>query len=442
MEHGDIIVVQRALSAAEAEATRFPAASEFMTFVRNRLVVTFRELDAAKASGGGGGALPPLSDGEGGTPPLLTLELARTSSYDDVTAALAAKLCVSDPLLLRLTGHNTYMHAPRSSPFRYREKATLLELLSNAYGGGAVADTLHYEVLDMPLPQLEALKTLRVDWYDDRVEFVKTFTLRLPKGARVRDALSALREQLLAEALLPPPPPAADAGVDAGAGAPQLRLLEVYAHKIFKVLLDDDCVDSINDSYWRMRAEAVPADQAEECMAPGERLLNCVHVCENSYAYTTAASGGSNVSAFGDPFLLKVREDETLRSVKARVAAKLGIAAADAPPGAGASDAAPAPAAADGDAPAQPPSGPPAPPGSAAEFAGWKWGSLTLSRNEHFGSDDDVVCARFRRASRDVLCGALDTYLGMEHAERRPKRTHAASYARSGFDAKPVKIYG
>ena len=46
-------------------------------------------------------------------------------SYDDVTAELATALTPEggeplDPLLLRLTQHNCYSHAPKPQPVRYR----------------------------------------------------------------------------------------------------------------------------------------------------------------------------------------------------------------------------------------------------------------------------------------------------------------------------------
>ncbi len=47
---------------------------------------------------------------------------------------------------------------PKTVPLKWREKATLAEMLQHFH---TLADTLYYEVLDLPLPQLEQLKTLR-----------------------------------------------------------------------------------------------------------------------------------------------------------------------------------------------------------------------------------------------------------------------------------------
>ena len=49
---------------------------------------------------------------------------------------------------------------PKPNPFSWRGVNTLPEMLS--YYGSQVSNTLYYEVLDLPLPELEQLKTVRV----------------------------------------------------------------------------------------------------------------------------------------------------------------------------------------------------------------------------------------------------------------------------------------
>lgn len=88
-----------------------------------------------------------------------TLELARGLDYDAVTAALAEKLGLADPDLLRLTPQNIFSQQPQRLPLNYRCNSDLARILCHS---NHTTDTLYYEVLDMPLPQLEALKTLKV----------------------------------------------------------------------------------------------------------------------------------------------------------------------------------------------------------------------------------------------------------------------------------------
>jgi hypothetical protein len=93
-------------------------------------------------------------EGEG-----FTLELLKGMGYDDVTAELARHLGLASPDLLRLTQQNGFSQQPMRSAVRYRAVSDLARLLSHS---NHPTDTLYYEVLDLPLPQLEALKTLKV----------------------------------------------------------------------------------------------------------------------------------------------------------------------------------------------------------------------------------------------------------------------------------------
>ena len=89
----------------------------------------------------------------------LMLELSRTMSYDEVGTALARALHLGDPTCLRFTQQNTFSSTPRNAPLRWRGADTLDQMLSNFM---PPADTVFYEVLDIPLPELERLKILTV----------------------------------------------------------------------------------------------------------------------------------------------------------------------------------------------------------------------------------------------------------------------------------------
>lgn len=52
------------------------------------------------------------------------------------------------------------------------------------------------QVLDLPLPQLEQLKTIRVSFHNDKTELVDTYTLRIPKAGSVKELLQELDRQL------------------------------------------------------------------------------------------------------------------------------------------------------------------------------------------------------------------------------------------------------
>lgn len=108
-----------------------PTAKDYLEFVRNRQLVTFRPLEGEvwhqgawmEAAGGhtrmrsacawrSAGAVPlaahfrhatyvALQQGEEG---VMELELLKSDSYDDVSKALASRLGLDHPLKLRLTG--------------------------------------------------------------------------------------------------------------------------------------------------------------------------------------------------------------------------------------------------------------------------------------------------------------------------------------------------
>ncbi len=78
--------------------------------------------------------------------------------------------------------------------------------LAADYAHGLLADVcpalllhvqvLYYEALDMPLPELEQLKTLRVRFHDEHTAFVGEHVIRLPRDSSVGDVLEELRGRL------------------------------------------------------------------------------------------------------------------------------------------------------------------------------------------------------------------------------------------------------
>jgi hypothetical protein len=165
-------------------------------------------------------------------------------------------------------------------------------------------DTLYFETLDIPLPELEQLKTLKVrgvlgrqqgEWgvpgvlwqraaasprlppppmprptpqpqgmhphtphppphpprqinfHDERTSPVgEPLTVRVAQSAAVSDVLEEVRKRLPEEH-----------------AAKRLRLLEVLGSKIYKVCDPGEDIGSVNESYWTLRAEPVPDDDGD-----------------------------------------------------------------------------------------------------------------------------------------------------------------------------------
>eukprot|EP00898_Chlorokybus_atmophyticus_P001501 jgi/Chlat1/2351/Chrsp17S02617 len=353
LEDGDIICFQKALLPGEAETHRFPYVPQFLEYVRNRQVVNFRRLEKPKEDE-------------------FALELSKQDTYDDVVEKLAQELKLPDPSKIRLTAYNCYSHAPKPNPIKYRGVDRLMDMLVHY---NQTSDVLYYEVLDIPLPELERLKTLKIVYHSGKNEEVnkqgQVLNIWLPKESTVGDVIAELKTKV-------------DCRPDA-----ELRILEVFHNRIFKVFPHHEKIENINDQYWTLRAEEIPED--EKNMGPNDRLIHVYH-------FTKDPAHTSMLQNFGDPFFLCVHENETVAEVRERIQAKLGVAA--------------------------------------EEFAKYKLAFVSLGKVE-YANDSDIVAAKFQQR-RDQY-SAFENYLGLEHADVGPKRPHA--YQQSNRYEKAVKIY-
>ncbi|KAJ7569829.1 hypothetical protein O6H91_01G096500 [Diphasiastrum complanatum] len=349
LEDGDIICYQKAFK-EEEDKYRYPDVPSFLEYVRGRQVVHFRRLEKPKEDE-------------------FCLELSKQHTYDDVVEKVAHQLELSDPSKIRLTPHNCYSQQPKPQPIKYRGVERLSDMLVHY---NQMSDILYFEVLDLPLPELQGLKSLKVAFHNAKTEEVSVHNIRLPKQSTVGDVINELKGK-----------------VELSGPIAELRILEVFYHKIYKIFPLVEKIENINDQYWTLRAEEIPED--EKNLGPQERLIHVYH-------FTRDASQTNMVQNFGEPFFLLVHEDETLAKVKLRIQKKLQV--------------------------------------PDEEFVKWKFAFLSLGRPEYL-QDSDVVATRFQK--RDTY-GAWEHYLGLEHADSAPKRVHQLNQNRHTFE-KPVKIY-
>ncbi|CAN6566948.1 unnamed protein product [Malus baccata var. baccata] len=349
LEDGDIICFQKSPQSGSSEQFRYPDVPSFLDYVRNRQVVRFRSLDKPKEDE-------------------FCLELSKFHTYDDVVGRVAQQLGLDDPSKVRLTSHNCYSQQPKPQPIKYRGVEHLSDMLVHY---NQTTDVLYYEVLDIPLPELQGLKTLKVAFHHATKDEVVVHTIRLPKQSTVGDVIDDLKTK-----------------VELSHPNAELRLLEVFYHKIYKIFPPNEKIENINDQYWTLRAEEIPEE--EKNFGPRDRLIHVYHFMKDT--------AQNQVQNFGEPFFLVIREDETLAEVKVRVQKKLQV--------------------------------------PDEEYSKWKFAFLSMGRPEYL-QDDDIVASRFQR--RDVY-GAWEQYLGLEHADHAPKRSHTTNQNRHTFE-KPVKIY-
>ncbi|PIA54184.1 hypothetical protein AQUCO_00900614v1 [Aquilegia coerulea] len=351
LEDGDIVCFQKSPPVESGQQCRYPDVPSFLEYVHNRQVVHFRSLEKPKEDD-------------------FCLELSKLFNYDEVVERVARQLGLDDPSKIRLTPHNCYSQQPKPAPIKYRGMEHLSEMLVHY---NQTSDILYYEVLDISLPELQWLKTLKVAYHHATKEDVVIHSIRLPKHSTVGDVLLHLKSK-----------------VELSHPDAELRLLEVFYHKIYKIFPTSEKIENINDQYWTLRAEEIPEE--EKNLGLNDRLIHVYHFTKDT------SQNQMQVQNFGEPFFFIIHEGETLAEVKGRIQKKLQV--------------------------------------SDEEFSKWKFAFLSLGRPEYL-LDSDIVSSRFQR--RDVY-GAWEQYLGLEHSDSAPKRAYAANQNRHTFE-KPVKIY-
>ncbi|PON44923.1 Ubiquitinyl hydrolase [Parasponia andersonii] len=351
IEDGDIICFQKSSPPESEQEFKYPDVPSFLEYVHNRQIVHFRALDRPKEDD-------------------FCLELSKIHSYDDVVERVACRIDLDDPSKIRLTAHNCYSQQPKPQPIKYRGVEHLSDMLVHY---NQTSDILYYEVLDIPLPELQGLKNLKVAFHHATKDEMVIHNIRLPKQSTVGDVISVLKTK-----------------VELSRPNVELRLLEVFYHKIYKIFPYSEKIENINDQYWTLRAEEIPEE--EKNLGPHDRLIHVYHFTKET------AQNQMQVQNFGEPFFLVIREGETLAEVKVRIQKKLQV--------------------------------------PDDEFSKWKFAFLSLGRPEYL-QDSDVVSSRFQR--RDVY-GAWEQYLGLEHSDNAPKRAYAVNQSRHAYE-KPVKIY-
>ncbi|KAJ1432182.1 Ubiquitin specific protease, conserved site [Sesbania bispinosa] len=348
LEDGDIVCFQKAPAMDNEEHVRYPDMPSYLEYVHNRQVVHFRSLEKPKEDD-------------------FCLEMSRLYTYDDVVERVAQQLGLDDPSKIRLTPHNCYSQQPKPQPIKYRGVEHLSDMLVHY---NQTSDILYYEILDIPLPELQGLKTLKVAFHHATKDEVVIHTIRLPKQSTVGDVLDDLKTK-----------------VELSHPNAELRLLEVFYHKIYKVFPPNEKIENINDQYWTLRAEEVPEE--EKNLGTHDRLIHVYHFTKDT------TQNQMQIQNFGEPFFLVIREGETLAEIKLRIQKKLQVP--------------------DDEFVKVFPLLP--------ELYGWKFAFFSLGRPEYL-QDSDIVSSRFQR--RDVY-GAWEQYLGLEHTDNAPKRSYAVN---------------
>jgi len=382
LQHGDILVFQAldapsdmsvdssdALPSGTSGTLPTSSVSLFFEAVKNRVLVNICKLPQTSEAAN-------IREREAPT----KLPMDKRMAYEEVCEAVGKAVGCAGPLV-RLTMHNCYTEQPKPTSIRFRGVETLFNMLM-AFPNKAT-DTLYYEVLDIPLQEFESKKSLKVSWHNMFAEETKVLNLLLAKETTVGQALGLIAAQVELEL------PLTDAEGNPLPVERCVRMLELFNHRIYKILSGEDEIEQINDQYWLIRVEEIPLE--ERAMGPEDRVVHVRHVYQDTKHNTH--------TNFGDPLLVLITPADTLPSVRRRLQTRLRV--------------------------------------SAEEVEKPLSVKLcTFGRIEEL-SETESVKARFRTG--DNQGGNWEDYLGIEHAgpPAAARRRNAARY-----NDKPIKIYG
>ncbi|KAL7614149.1 hypothetical protein Lser_V15G07976 [Lactuca serriola] len=279
IKDGDIICFQKVFEAGDH---KYPNIPSFLEHVYYSQVVHFRSKGK------------PEEDA-------FTLELSKLHTYDDVADRVAKRLDMADPLKIRFSPHNVNLNRPDCDfPIEYPFEGILVDMLGTSNEG---YDILYYEVLDVPLLDLQCQKTLKVAYYHATTakEEPVIHSISLHEQSTVEDVLNEIKKKVNVS-----PPDA------------ELRLLLLYRHRIYKVFRLWERIVFIDDT-WVLRAEKIPEEEKD--LKPGYRRIHVYHFIKEAQQKW----GLQQVKNFGEPFFMIIHEDETLVAIKPRIQCKLAV---------------------------------------------------------------------------------------------------------------------
>mmetsp|Transcript_46802 Transcript_46802/g.117943 ORF Transcript_46802/g.117943 Transcript_46802/m.117943 type:complete len:1105 (-) Transcript_46802:40-3354(-) len=276
--NGDVLVLQRALSDEDKASVLNPNAQRYYAWLRDRVQVRMRDFDA------------PDKDAFG-------LDLTKSMLYPQVAQAVAARLSW-DPECLQFTSYSEANRGPYLKPVSRAARLTLQEMLQHYLPTSS--NILYYKKLDMPLAELENMVTLKIQWQNAAAQPVGApHVLVVKKSCTIADVLLELSSRVEMT------------------GTGRIRLMEVFRHKILSV---PDLAAAVtlltHNQYATLVAEEIAREELDVAPETG-KVLPVAHTNRNT----------SMVSLFGNPFMMLVRSNDTVATLRPRLQAKLGVPA-------------------------------------------------------------------------------------------------------------------
>lgn len=159
--------------------------------------------------------------------------------YDVVAAKVGEKLNAA-PQNIRFTAPG--VSGSPKTVIRHLPSSTLLEMIQSAVYNGVNVPTLFYEVLDIPLSELETKKQVKVTVLTPTLSDETTYDLVLPKDNKISDLLQALE--------------AKGVKFESESGTRLPRIFEAVQNKFIRELDMNEPISSLTDAaYCTLYAE-------------------------------------------------------------------------------------------------------------------------------------------------------------------------------------------
>lgn len=290
IQDGDIICFQKTLEDAEHQQLvqqNLPVdAPQFYEYLLNLTTIRFIPKPNAPQNGV---ATTPL--------PEFDLALSKKNSYDEVARAVADHV-VCNPAFLRFTTINATSGTPRAA-VKLTPNTTLGSMLTSQYytNNNVSSTALYYEVLEIPLAELETKKSIKLTWIHDGISKEEPLEALVPKIGEISDAIPTLQKKFKI--------PDED--------IPRIRFFQGYQGRLTKELPQNYNIAGLQD-YMTTYAELIPKEELEA--GPTEtKLVDCFHFQKEP----------SKVHVHGVPFKFVMRKGEVFEETRKRLQARTGI---------------------------------------------------------------------------------------------------------------------
>lgn len=229
--------------------------------------------------------------------PDFKLPLSKKNTYDEV-ALRVAKYINRDPTYLRFSTINQTTGAPRAA-VRRSTSTTLQAMLTAQYYTTTTINNsaLYYEVLPIPLIELESKKSVKLSWLPEGVSKEEPIEALVPKAGIIEDIVPVLQQKYeIPDEFLP-----------------RIRFFQGYQGRIAKELTHSFNIAGIQD-YTTLYAELVPQEEIDADPAT-TKLVECFHYSKEP----------TRVHNYGIPFKFVLNMNEPFKFTKKRLMARTGI---------------------------------------------------------------------------------------------------------------------